>query len=73
MRARIAPTLAFLFFATACAWAVAEPWHGDAIRYAIIFMALSNAAILSAYFGLTDNAGDPPRGTHAAKTRRRNP
>jgi hypothetical protein len=55
MRPRIAPLLALLFFTAACAAVVADPWmpeEYDGLKIGVVALALSNASILWAYFGI---------------------
>jgi hypothetical protein len=70
MSRHIAPTLALLFFITACALLITEPWLGLApgvgIKWAIAALALSNAAILWGYFGV-----QPPIRKRRTHSRRR--
>lgn len=64
MRARLAPLLALLFFTAACALVIADPYAPGAAKYAIVALALSNAAILWAYFGIAALPAPPPRRHH---------
>jgi hypothetical protein len=65
MRQRLAPALALLFFTAACAIVVADPWlppETDVVKLAIVAMALAQASILWAYFGVAPPPGRLRRG-----------